>query len=266
MSDVLVLCYHAVSERWPAELSVTPERLEEQLRLLVGRGYTGASFHEAVAAPPAPRTLAVTFDDAYRSVLELAFPILSPLGIPGTVFVATDFAGKDPMAWPGIDRWLGGPHEHELAGMSWSDLSLLAEAGWEIGSHTRSHPHLTRLDDASLEAELRGSRETCAERLGRPCRSLAYPYGDVDERVVRAAREAGYESAGTLPKRFIRPCPLQWPRVGVYHGDDARRFRIKVSRGVRFLRRTPLWAAAERMRYGVSRANAATASLKSDAA
>jgi peptidoglycan/xylan/chitin deacetylase (PgdA/CDA1 family) len=63
MSDVLVLCYHAVSVRWPAELSVTPERLEEQLRLLVRRGFKGATFHQAVIAPPAPRTLAVTFDD-----------------------------------------------------------------------------------------------------------------------------------------------------------------------------------------------------------
>jgi peptidoglycan/xylan/chitin deacetylase (PgdA/CDA1 family) len=248
MSDVLVLCYHAVSKSWPAELSVTPERLEEQLRLLVHRGYEGATFHQAVTAPPARRTLAVTFDDAYRSVLEHASPILSRLGLPGSVFVATDFAGRAPMAWPGIDRWLGGPHEPELAGMSWSELGELAEAGWEIGSHTRSHPHLTQLDDASLAAELQGSRETCAERFGRPCRSLAYPYGDVDERVVGAAREAGYETAGMLPKRFTRPRPLEWPRVGVYHGDDLSRFRLKVSPRVRLLRRSPLWAMADRAR------------------
>jgi peptidoglycan/xylan/chitin deacetylase (PgdA/CDA1 family) len=169
------------------------------------------------------------------------------------VFVATDFAGADPMAWPGIDRWLGGPYERELAGMSWDELGELAEAGWEIGSHTRSHPHLTQLDDAALVAELRESREACQERLGRLCRSLAYPYGDVDDRVVKAAREAGYEAAGTLPKRFIRPRPLEWPRVGVYHGDDARRFRLKVSPAVRLLRRSPLWAAADRARRAVPR-------------
>jgi peptidoglycan/xylan/chitin deacetylase (PgdA/CDA1 family) len=253
MSDVLVLCYHAVSEHWPADLSVTPERLEEQLGLLVRRGYRGATFHQAVVAPPARRTLAVTFDDAYRSVIELAFPILSRLSLPGSVFVATDFAGKSPMAWPGIDRWLGGPHEPELAGMSWSELAQLADAGWEIGSHTSSHPHLTQLDEASLAAELHGSREACEERLGRPCRSLAYPYGDVDDRVVEAAREAGYETAGTLPKRFLRPRPLEWPRVGIYHGDDARRFRVKVSPGVRLLRCSWVWGLLDRARRAIPR-------------
>ena len=72
---MLVLTYHAVSEKWPAALSVIPDRLEWQLRTLLDRGYRGATFSEAVSAPPAPRTLAVTFDDAYRSVLRLAFPI-----------------------------------------------------------------------------------------------------------------------------------------------------------------------------------------------
>jgi peptidoglycan/xylan/chitin deacetylase (PgdA/CDA1 family) len=249
VSDVLVLCYHAVSERWPADLSVTPERLEEQLGLLVRRGYTGATFHEAVAAPLARRTLAVTFDDAYRSVLERAFPILSRLELPGSVFVPTDFAGREaPMSWPGIDRWIGGEHESELIGMSWSDLRRLADAGWEIGSHTRSHPRLTELDDGALMSELRGSREHCEQQLGARCRSLAYPYGDVDERVVEAAAKAGYEAAGTLPRRLVGTGPLAWPRVGVYHADGDRRFRAKVSPAMRRLRSSPAWVAIDRLR------------------
>ena len=54
------------------------------------------------------------------------------------------------MAWPGIDQWLGGPHEAELMPMSWDELRRLAEAGWEIGSHSRTHPMLTQLDDQSV--------------------------------------------------------------------------------------------------------------------
>jgi peptidoglycan/xylan/chitin deacetylase (PgdA/CDA1 family) len=125
--------------------------------------------------------------------------------------------------------------------MSWDQLGELAEAGWEIGSHTRTHPHLTTLDDETLREELVRSREEVEQRLGRACPTLAYPYGDHDERVVQAAGAAGYTAAGTLPGRLPRPRPLAWPRVGVYRGDDERRFRLKVSRGMRRLRGSRLW-------------------------
>ena len=83
LSDTIVLCYHAVSERWPAPLSVTPQAFERQLELLVRRGYEGATFRDAVLGAHAGKTVVVTFDDAYLSVLELARPILDRLGLPG---------------------------------------------------------------------------------------------------------------------------------------------------------------------------------------
>jgi peptidoglycan/xylan/chitin deacetylase (PgdA/CDA1 family) len=247
MSEVLVLAYHAVSERWPADLSVTPERLAWQLGRLAARGYRGATFHQAVTDPPADKTVAVTFDDGFRSVATLAFPILRRQGIPATVFVPTDHVGSGaPMAWPGIDQWLGGPHDAELLPMTWTDLAMLADAGWEVGSHTRSHPRLTRLGDASLHDELRRSRETCERRLCRPCVTLAYPYGDHDGRVVAAARAAGYEAACTLPEEFSGDDPLRTPRVGVYHGDGPVVFRLKASPWTRRARRSAAWPAASR--------------------
>jgi peptidoglycan/xylan/chitin deacetylase (PgdA/CDA1 family) len=225
---VLVLCYHAVSERWPAPLSVRPGRLEAQLRLLRRRGYRGATFYDAVTSPPAAKTMAVTFDDAFRSVLDLAFPILARAGVPGTVFVPTGFADSGrPLHWTGIDHWSDGPYAAELAGLTWQELRTLADAGWEIGSHTRTQPRLTELDDAALAAELEQSREACERGTGRPCRSLAYPYGDVDERVIAATRRAGYEVAAGLPARPGPSLPLAWPRVGVYHADALWRFHLK---------------------------------------
>ncbi len=250
MRDVLVLCYHAVSHRWPADLSVIPERLEEQLRLLLRRGYRGATLAEAIADTATGKVLAVTFDDAYRSVIELAFPMLSRLGIPGTVFVPTSFAGSEaPMAWPGVDQWLDGPHESELSCMSWDELRSLDAAGWEIGSHTHTHPRLTTLDDEALAYELRISREICAEQLAKPCHSLAYPYGNHDARVVGATQAAGYEAAVTLPPALHRQEPLRWPRLGVYRGDTVARFRAKVSPAVRQLRTSRGWEIALRGRH-----------------
>lgn len=244
--DLLVLCYHATSEVFPAALSITPRRLRAQLSFLVDRGYRGATFTEAVSSPPAGRTLVVTFDDAYRSVLTRALPILSELGLPGTVFVPTAFAGAErPLAWPGIEQWLGGPHEAELLPMSWQELRLLAGAGWEVGSHTRTHPRLTTVDDETLRMELTASKQDCESELGRPCRSVAYPYGDEDERVVRAAERAGYEAAATLPARLHAATSLRWPRVGIYHGDDGRRYQLKVSPLARRLRSSSLWRVRE---------------------
>jgi peptidoglycan/xylan/chitin deacetylase (PgdA/CDA1 family) len=243
----LVVCYHAVSERWPAPLSVTPERLQRQLELLVRRGYRGATFAQVASGEATGKALAVTFDDAYRSVIELGLPILDRLGLPGTVFVPTAYVGDgQPMAWPGIDQWLGGEHEPELLCMSWEELSQLADRGWEIGSHTRTHPMLTQLDDTALETELRASREDCERGLGRPCTTLAYPYGDWDERVAAATGAAGYTYACTLPSRLHPAAPLSWPRLGVYHSDDDRRFRLKVSPTVRRLRATRAWGALRR--------------------
>jgi peptidoglycan/xylan/chitin deacetylase (PgdA/CDA1 family) len=254
VSDVLVLSYHAVSESWPAALSVTPARFESQMRSLVASGYVGATFSEAISGPRAGKTVAVTFDDGYRSVLTLALPILRRLGLPATLFVPTDFVGSDkPMSWPGIDHWLGGEHEHELLPLSRDELVELRGSGWEIGSHTCTHPHLTQLDDVRLADELQRSRERCESMLGAPCLSLAYPFGDYDARVVEAARAAGYASACIVARRLVTPTRLEWPRIGVYHGDGGLTFRLKVSPSVRRLRASPLWGPLDRARRRLRR-------------
>ena len=251
MSDVLVLCYHAVSPKWPAPMSITPDAFEWQVRFLARRGYRAATVAEALSGPPAGRTVAITFDDAYRSVLELARPILDRLGMPASVYVPTAWPGRDaPMSWPGIDHWVGGPHEHELRCMGWDELRGLADHGWEVGSHTRSHPRLPELDDPALDGELAGSRADCESGLGRECQSLAYPYGAVDRRVVAAAERAGYRHAVTLPRGLHRPEPLHWPRVGIYHVDgEARwRWRMKVSPLARRIRASGAWESVDRLR------------------
>jgi peptidoglycan/xylan/chitin deacetylase (PgdA/CDA1 family) len=241
VNDPLVLCYHGISERWPA--AIDPDALRAQIRHLLARGYRGVTFDEAMRSP-APSTLAVTFDDAYRSLATAAAPVLRTLGVPATVFVPTDYVGTAPAAWPGTDVWLGTAYEDELAVMSWSELDRLAETGWEIGSHTCSHPRLTTLNDAALAHELRRSRALIEAELGRPCASLAYPYGDWDERVVGAAAAAGYRAACTLPAGLHRASALAWPRIGIYRHDGATAFRLKVSPIVRRLRATRAWALA----------------------
>jgi peptidoglycan/xylan/chitin deacetylase (PgdA/CDA1 family) len=229
MDDLLVLCYHGVSESWPDVTAVRPAALEEQLAALKREGYRGATIGEALSSPVEGKLMVVTFDDALRSVQDLAAPILERLGIPGTVYVPTEYVAEERLAaWSGFDRWVGTEHEDELRCMDWDGLRALAGSGWEIGAHTVSHPRLSQIDDAAIAEELSRSKSACEEAMGRPCTSLAYPYSDYDGRAVGAAAEAGYRSAVSVPTRPTSPLPLEWPRVGVFRGESARRLRLRI--------------------------------------
>lgn len=255
MSDVLILGYHGISEFWSSPLAVRPACFERQLELLRERDYQPVTFDRAMTNPPPGRCVAITFDDAYRSVIELALPIMRRLEMPGTVYVPTDYAGGPrSMCWPGIERWHGTADESELTPMAWDELGQLADTGWEIGSHSGSHPHLTRVDDAALESELERSRTECRERLGRPCRTIAYPYGDVDRRVIEAAKRAGYSAGASIVPVPFRPLSaFSWPRTGVYLDDDERRFQFKITLHGRRLHGSDAWRRFSRARATMRR-------------
>lgn len=244
--EILVLCYHALSETWPADLAVRPGDFEVQLRQLQKRGFKTVTFTEAVNWTGGGKVVAITFDDGYRSVLEFGLPILQRLGMTATLFIPTDYMGKEEaMSWPGIDQWVGGEHEPELLPLGWDDIRKLQDSGWEIGSHTRSHPHLSQIDRDLLPTELGDSRSACERELGRTCTSIAYPYGDYDGAVEVAAREAGYAAAAALPDRIsaeARSNPLGYPRIGIYRGDSARAFRLKTAKLTRAARETAGWS------------------------
>ncbi|HWA54646.1 MAG TPA: polysaccharide deacetylase family protein [Solirubrobacterales bacterium] len=260
MNDLLILCYHAVSEDWPTDFAVSPRRLGAQLRELTSRGYRAATLSAALERPPAAKTLVVTFDDAYASVLERALPVMKGLGVPGTMYVPTGYvSGEDALEWDSMQHWLDTPHRDELRCMSWDGVRELAAAGWEIGSHSVSHPDLRSLGDAELGEELSGSKRRCEEELQRPCRSLAYPFSAHDGRVMEAARAAGYESAvildnelaipaGSLVRPGTRVERLGLLREGVYRHDTTLRLRLKTSPLLRRSRASKLARIARRVR------------------
>ena len=244
---MLVLCYHAVSERWPEVTAIEPERLETQVRRLLRHGWKATTFTEAVLAPPAPRTLAITFDDAFRSVYRFAAPILERLGVVATMFVPAAFpeSGR-ALDWPNIGRWIGTTHERELEPASWAELAALGAAGWEIGSHTSSHARLPDLAPGTLDEELRGSKAEIERRVGRPCRSIAFPYGDVDQRIASAAAAAGYEAgAALLPVRHEHDL-MRFPRVFISRDEGDLLHRLHLRRSVRWWQSTAVWPLVQR--------------------
>jgi peptidoglycan/xylan/chitin deacetylase (PgdA/CDA1 family) len=226
----VVLCYHAVSDSWPHHLAVTPHAFERQLRSMRFRGFRPVTAVEAVAGRS--RVFHVTFDDAYRSVAT-AVPTLERLGVRATVFACTSFADDGrPLAVPELAAEASA-YPDALATMDWDQLRDLVDRNVEIGSHTLTHAHLTQLSDAELSRDLRESREQIEAELGRPCRFVAYPYGDDDERVHRAARAAGYEAGFAAPGRLAPASVYALPRVGIWRHEGLLRVTVKTTGVVR---------------------------------
>jgi peptidoglycan/xylan/chitin deacetylase (PgdA/CDA1 family) len=225
--NLLVLCYHSVSDAWDHALSVTPGAFREQIDSLARAGVPPVSAEALTAG--ARRGLHATFDDAYTDVLG-ALPVLERMGVPATIFVSTGFANEGrPLAVPELAAHAEA-HPELLATMTWDQLREVAERGVEIGSHTVSHPHLTRLADDELDRELSESKERIEDELGRPVRLLAYPYGEHDARVHEAVRRAGYSAAfAQWPGSSMRN-PFALPRVSFYRGESLRRVALKTTR------------------------------------
>jgi peptidoglycan/xylan/chitin deacetylase (PgdA/CDA1 family) len=240
---VAALAYHAVTDRWPHPLAITPARFRDQIERLAARGLHGRPLSELVRADRG--SIGITFDDGFASVATVAKPILDEVGWRATVFVVTDAVGSEaPM------RWLGGATERydaERLPLDWKTLDELAVAGWEIGSHGRTHRLLSGLPEDELEHELAGSRAALLQR-GYAATSISYPWGELDDRVVAAARRAGYTVGSGLAGRFHRGDAMRIPRVAVDGGDGSARFALKTSPWFDLARSTLLWTWTERVR------------------
>ncbi|MGM0413215.1 MAG: polysaccharide deacetylase family protein, partial [Pseudomonadota bacterium] len=119
--------------------------------------------------------------------------------------------------------------------LSRTELQSLVEGGVSIGSHTVTHPILSRCDDATLRHELTQSRKDLEAMTGVPVTTLSYPVGGADAhdlRVRAAAREAGYRLAcayvpGFNSRRSADLFALRRQRVERYIGQE--RFRAMLA-------------------------------------
>lgn len=239
MPQPVMLAYHAISDRWRSPLAVSRSAFEEQMGFYHRRGYSALTFAAAEGlrrdgALPR-RSLVISFDDAFASVLR-ALPLLDRYSWPATVFVVTDFATSGrPLEWHG----LGGSDdsEGEREGLVWDQLRGLVERGWEIGSHTASHPLLPMLQRAQALGELTRSRAEIARETG-DCWTLAYPFGLANEEVAAIAEAAGYHAACTLRGTQRHDEPMLRPRLRLDSTHRGVRLRLAASGLNRRLRRS----------------------------
>ncbi len=246
------LGYHAIAEDGPPYLSMRPETFESQLDFLAGKRFrsgTRADLNDLAAGRRlGGRRAFLTFDDGFLDTYTVARPMLAARGFTGFAFVLPGHLESGlPLAWPEVAGEAARRPEL-MRSIDWRMAEELADDGWEIGSHTISHPRLTMLSDEHLAQELLDSRRLVADRLGR-CDTLAYPFGAWDERVARAAADAGYRFAFTLPiEGQMRATRLSIPRLTVDDRDTIWRYRAKLSRPGRLALLSPLRLLVRRLR------------------
>jgi peptidoglycan/xylan/chitin deacetylase (PgdA/CDA1 family) len=228
-----LLMYHSVSYTSPDpyRITVTPDRLHQQLGWLRRKGLRGVSVGRLLRARQAGRAaglVGLTFDDGYKDFVEYAVPLLRGHGCTATVFVLPGRLG-------GSNGWdTRGPRRRLLNA---DGIRAAAAAGMEIGSHGWSHVPLPRADDRTLHREITHSRELLHEITGEAPEGFCYPYGAVDQRVADAVRAAGYDYAcGISPGRLTGRYAL--PRIYVGESDNTLRLRLK--RALHPVRRRPV--------------------------
>ena len=229
----LVLMYHSVSpyDEDPYGATIAPERFEQHMRWLRGRGLRGVSMAELLSARAAGRgrgLAGLTFDDGYQDFITYAMPVLQQYGFTATAFVlAGRLGGHDAWNRPGPVKAL----------LTADQVCQAAKSGMEIGSHGLDHVSLPEADDTRLSAETVRSRAILQELIGQQVRGFCYPWGLLDARVLTAVQAARYDYACAVgPSAAIGRHAI--PRTYVHDRDsswrlDAKRIRSGLTVGNR---------------------------------
>lgn len=217
-----ILTYHSISNE-PGPTSIAPEIFRAQMEAIAEAGvdivgldqverWIGGKidFHR--------RTMALTFDDAFRDFATAAFPALEKFGFPATVFAPTSAVG-------GVENWAGA-NGNARPLMSWEEIGALAEKGVSFGSHTRRHCDLTTLGEAELDDELAASRSELEDRLGRPAPHFAPPYGRSNPAVRKAIARRYSLSVGVKLDEARRSSPIHdLPRIEMHYYRRSEQWR-----------------------------------------
>jgi peptidoglycan/xylan/chitin deacetylase (PgdA/CDA1 family) len=218
-TNVPVLMYHVVAEP-PAratnpQLFVTPPDFAAQIKLLAASGYTAVTldevwsyWHHRGTLPAHP--IVLSFDDGYRADYTRVLPML------------------EAQRWPGVLNL----EIHNLftpGGLTRQHVREMIAAGWELDSHTITHPNLTHVNAARLWAEVGESRERLQHWFGVPVNFFCPPAGEYDQTVIAAVRRAGYLGETTTDYGLASPgSPFTMRRIRVNGVDGAAGLAVKL--------------------------------------
>jgi len=184
------LLYHSISDSPADPFSVSPAAFIEQMTWLSESGLQvipNSRLVEAIRQGiDLPKTVVLTFDDAFSDFYDVAMPVLQDFGFPATVFLPTGQIGQ-------MSKW--GEHATTRKLMSMDQIALALELGFEFGSHTVNHISLPDAELDILAWELEDAFRCLQELTGSASIALAYPFGRGALREQRVARTIGYSCA-----------------------------------------------------------------------
>jgi peptidoglycan/xylan/chitin deacetylase (PgdA/CDA1 family) len=200
-----ILMYHNIAHP-PTKgrlkgLYVTPSMFRFQMWYLKFAGFEVVPLHDIaglVGNNTAHRKfIALTFDDGYEDFYINAFPVLQKYGYPATVFIVSDFVGMTN-TWDedalGIRKQL----------MTWDKIRDLSAHNVFFGSHTKTHPFLSKIAEDHAREEIYESKKIIGVQTGHSVEAFCYPYGDCNYAVEEMVREAGYKVAVTTNRGSVR--------------------------------------------------------------
>ena len=170
-----VFTYHSIDDSGSV-ISTSPTKFREQMNHLKQSGFHAIALGEITRCirqnrPFPPGAVAITFDDGFKNVHEVAYPVLKEFGFQATVFLVPGYCGRN-------NQW-NKPAERipTLELLDWKEILEMASNGIEFGAHTMSHPHLSRVSPERAIKEISDSKATVQRNLGKEVGFFAYPYG-----------------------------------------------------------------------------------------
>ena len=222
-SGLPVLTYHSIDDH-SSVISTSRRAFRLHMQFLHSQSFRTVQLSEVVAIlredrPVPPRSVCLTFDDGYRSIYSEAFPVLQEYGFTATLFLVVRYCGRHN-DWPGN---LGSLKRAPL--LSWNEVKEMNRFGIECGSHTLTHPDLTRIAPRIAEEEILHSKQEIEEKTGESSTVFAYPYGRYNSTVQKMVR-SHFSGACSTKLGNVRTGadPYTMKRIDSWFVSDVKRF------------------------------------------
>jgi len=218
-----ILAFHSIENRINSGINnYNPRRFSNLLKGLKASGYTFKNLSELFESSNYDNSVYLTFDDGEESFYTNAFPILTELSIPATVFIPAGFIGK-------TNSWDYSSIFQKRKHLGAEKIRAISDSGLEIGSHGYTHTSLASLSDRLLKIELKRSKKELEDIIGKQVRFISYPFGRFNGRVEAMALKAGYEKGFTLSSIRKSGFGYTYNRFGVYTIDTLYSVKRKIA-------------------------------------